>query len=45
MKEVEPIELEVKKYNKWQYANAILMFSVFLYGCYNVVLDIISIFV
>lgn len=45
MKEVEPIELEVKKYSKWQYAKGILIFAVFLYGCYNVTLDLISIFV
>lgn len=43
MKELEPIELEKKKYSKWQYAKAILILAVFLYGCYNITLDLINI--
>lgn len=45
MKEVEPIEVEKKKYSKLDYVKGLTTFGVFLYGCYNITLDLISIFV
>lgn len=45
MTEFETIDLEKKKYNKYDYIKAVIILIVFGYGCYSLVMDLINIFI